>query len=137
MDIDTIITEKPYFKLTKEYPEGQLKIEDLTEVLMVTIKVKLANYEESGTEDEILQKSMRHFFFTDFEKAWKQYKFWGPRGAVLLRMFTDDEELINIAKKSNDIVYDYSSLEKEEDEENKPETIINEAPVEQPIEEKI
>ena len=30
MDIDTIITEKPYFKLTKEYPEGQLKIEDLS-----------------------------------------------------------------------------------------------------------
>jgi hypothetical protein len=133
MEIDTVFTEKPHFKLVKEYPEGTLKIEDLTEVFMVVIRIKLANYEESGTEDEIIQKSMRYFFFTSFDKAWKQYKFWGPRGAVLTRMFTDDDELILLAKRSNDIVIEVP----EDKEELDASTQTFEALLEESKEEKI
>jgi len=137
MEVDTVFTEKPYFKLTKEYPEGQLKIEDLTEVFVVAFRVKLPNYEEGPNEEENLKKSLNYYFFDSFEKAWKQYKYCGPRGGVLSRIFTDDEELINISKKSNDIVIPEELLEEYNKIEADASTQTIEALLEQSTEEKI
>jgi hypothetical protein len=99
MDIDTIFTEKPLFIITKQY--DAVKIEDLTEVFAVIFKVELPNYEQVPDEDENTKKSARYLFFTDLEKAFKQFKYYGPRRAILQRIFTDKEELIETAEKSN------------------------------------
>ena len=47
----------------------------------------------------------------------KQYKFYGPRGAVLSRVFTDNDELISLADKSNHIVI---PDEEKHEEDNAP-----------------
>jgi len=116
MDIDTILTEKPLFKLVKEYEENP-KIEDLTEIFVVVIREDLPNWKLTNNEDEDLKESMRYFFFTSLEKAFKQYKYFGPRGSVLSRIITDDEELIALAEKSNRIIIPDDEEVKEEIEQ--------------------
>jgi len=112
MDIDTIFTEKPHFNIVKEY-EKPVTMDDLTEVFAVIYRVDLPNHMLKGSEEDMLKDSMRYLFFTDFERAFKQYKFYGPRRAVLSRMFTDNDELIELAKKSN------FTIEVEEEEKEK------------------
>jgi len=63
---------------------------------------------------------MRYLFFTDLERAFKQYKYYGPRGAVLSRIFTDNELLAEIAKKSN-FTIEVEVEEEEKKEEEKEE----------------
>ena len=115
MDIDTIFTEKPHFNIVKEY-EKPVTIEDLTEVFAVIYRVDLPNYMLKGSEEDMLKDSMRYLFFTEFERAFKQYKFYGPRRAVISRMFTDNDELIELAKKSN-FTIEVEEEEKPEEEE--------------------
>ena len=98
--INTIATETPYFILVKEY-ETNPKIEDLTEIFMVIYVVDLPNWKKQGNEDQVLKDSMRYLFFTDLERAFKQYKYFGPKGAFLQRAFTDNDELIELAEQSN------------------------------------
>jgi len=101
MEIDTMFTEKPLFIIVKDYENNNPKIEDLTEVFSVTYRVQLPNYKEVPDATENLKNSLRYNFFTDLEKAFKQYKYYGPRGAVIARIFTDKDELIELAQKSN------------------------------------
>jgi len=100
MECNKIFTDKPQFNITKEYTNA-VKIEDLTEIFIVVYRVDLPNYELSQNEEEDLKKSCRYVFFTDLERALKQYKYYGPNGAVLSRIFTDNDELIAVAQKSN------------------------------------
>jgi hypothetical protein len=114
MNIDTIFTEKPFFDITKEYATSPT-MEDLTEIFCVVFREELPNWKEQVDEDENLKASMRYLFFTDLERAFKQYKYYGPRGAVLSRIFTDNELLAEIAKKSNFTI----EVEEEKEEEKK------------------
>jgi hypothetical protein len=100
MDSGTIFTETPQFIITKEY-DSPVKIEDLVEVFIVIFRIDLPKHELTNNEDEDLKKSCRYLFFTDLERALKQYKYYGPRGAVLSRVFTDKEDIIETAQKSN------------------------------------
>jgi hypothetical protein len=111
MDIETMFTETPYFLIVNEY-ETQPKMEDLTEIFVVTYKIKLPNWQQKPDPEENLKESLRYVFFTDLERAIKQYKYYGPRGATLARMFTDKEEIIEIAEKSN-----FKLIEEEEEKE--------------------
>jgi hypothetical protein len=119
MDIDTIFTETPHFVLVKEY-ETNPKIEDLTEVFSVVYRVDLPNWKQTGDKDGDLKQSMRYLFFTSLEKAIKQYKYYGPRGAVLTRIITDNDELIELAEKSNfEVIVSDEEKEEEKVEETK------------------
>jgi len=112
---NTISTENPYFILVKEY-ETNPKIEDLKEIFIVIYVVDLPNWKRQGNEDQILKDSMRYLFFTDLERAMKQYKYFGPKGAFLQRAFTDNDELIELAEQSNfTIEEEEETIEKIED----------------------
>ena len=117
--INTISTEKPYFILVKEY-ETNPKIEDLKEISMVIYVIDLPNWKRQGDEDQVLKDSMRYLFFTDLEKAMKQYKYLGPKGAFLQRAFTDNDELIELAEQSN------FTIEEEEETGDKIEDKVEE-----------
>jgi hypothetical protein len=114
MDINTILTDTPIFKLVKEY-ETNPSIDELTEIFVVVYRVDLPNWQQKVDKDENLKESMRYLFFNNLEKAIKQYKYYGPKGAVLSRMITDDDELIELAERSN-----FTLIEEEETKETPP-----------------
>jgi hypothetical protein len=120
MDIGTINTETPHYIIVKEY-ETAPKMEDLTEIFIVIYVVDLPNWKRQGGEEQILKDSMRYLFFTDLERAFKQYKYFGPKGAYLQRAFTDNDELIELAEQSN-----FTINEEEETEEKKEEVVKEE-----------
>lgn len=123
MNIDTIFTETPHFVIVKEY-ETSPKIEDLTEIFSVVYTIDLPNWKQKADKDENLKESMRYLFFTDLEKAIKQYKYYGPKGAVLSRIITDNDELIELAQKSNfELIMEEEEEEEKKEEEKKEETI--------------
>jgi hypothetical protein len=125
MEIETVFTETPHFVLVKEY-ETSPKIEDLTEVFSVVYRVDLPNWKHTGDKDDDLKQSMRYLFFTSLDKAFKQYKYYGPRGAVLSRIITDNDELIQLAEKSNFEVIVSDEEKEEEKEEVKEEEKVEE-----------
>jgi len=112
MDITTILMDTPVFKLVKVYEENP-KIEDLAEIFVVVYTVDLPNWQQKVDKDENLKESMRYLFFNNLERAFKQYKFYGPKGAVISRIMTDDDELIALAEKSN-----FTIIEEDEKEES-------------------
>lgn len=118
MEIETMFTDTPYFLIVNEY-ETQPKMEDLTEIFVVTYRVKLPNWQEKPDPEENLKASLRYVFLTDLDRAIKQYKYYGPRGATLARMFTDKEDIIEIAEKSNFRIIEEE--EEKEEEKEKPE----------------
>ena len=124
MDINTIVTETPHYILVKEY-ETAPKMEDLTEIFIVIYVVDLPNWKKQGSEDDILKDSMRYLFFTDLERAFKQYKYYGPRRAFLQRAFTDNDELIELAEQSN-----FTIKEEEETEEKNEDKVEEEKSIE-------
>ena len=119
MDIGTINTETPHYIIVKEY-ETAPKMEDLTEIFIVIYVVDLPNWKRQGGEEQILKDSMRYLFFTDLERAFKQYKYFGPKGAYLQRAFTDNDELIELAEQSN------FTINEEEETEDKKEEVVKE-----------
>lgn len=125
MDINTIVTETPYYILVKEY-ETAPKMEDLTEIFIVIYVVNLPNWKKQGNEEQVLKDSMRYLFFDDLEKAFKQYKYFGPKGAFLQRAFTDNDELIELAEKSNFRIIEEEETENEEKPKEQSDTLPTE-----------
>jgi len=115
MDINTIVTETPHYILVKEY-ETAPTMEDLTEIFIIIYVVDLPNWKKKGNEDDILKDSMRYLFFTDLEKAFKQYKYYGPKRAFLQRAFTDNDELIELAEQSNFTINEEEEIEYKKEE---------------------
>jgi Ran GTPase-activating protein (RanGAP) involved in mRNA processing and transport len=126
MSADYCYTESPEYILKKEY-EGKPDISKLYEIFVLVYKVDLPKYKIKKEED-----TARYLFFHSLEKAFKRWKLFGPRGAILQRVFTDDDELNELASKNDNIeVNDEEENDEEEDEEEK-----NEDKEEEVVEEK-
>jgi hypothetical protein len=91
-------TEDPYYILVKEY-ETKPSMEDLTEMFIVIYVLDLPNWQIKEETDGV-----EYVFFTSLEKAFKRFKAEGPRRALLKRIFTDNEELIELAKINDNLV---------------------------------
>ena len=89
--------EEPYILLVKEYEETP-KPEDLTEVFAIIYTVELPKWKIKEETDGV-----EYVFFTAFDKAYKRFKYEGPNRSLMKRIFTDNEELIELAKR-NDII---------------------------------
>jgi len=89
--------EEPYILLVKEYEETP-KTEDLTEVFAIVYTVELPNWKVKEETDGV-----EYVFFTAFDKAYKRFKYEGPNRSLMKRIFTDNEELIELARR-NDII---------------------------------
>ena len=98
-------TESPEFILKKEYTEKP-DIEKLHEVFIVIYKVELPKWKIK--EDEV-KESIRYIFFTNLEKAYKRFKMFGPNYAMLQRVFTDDDEMYELASRNDNIVVEEDS----------------------------
>jgi hypothetical protein len=100
MSAECCFTDDPEYILKKEY-DGKPNIDDLHEVFVIVYKVDTVTKE--------FKKSARFVFIKSLEKAMKQWKIFGPRGALLHRIFTDDDDINELAldnenKKAEDIV---------------------------------
>jgi hypothetical protein len=113
MSAEFCYTDEPHYILKKEYEEKP-DINKLFEIFVIVYKAELPKYKVSKEED-----TARYLFFHDLEKALKRWKLFGPRGALLQRIFTDDEELNELASKNDNIVVENVS---EDEEEAKEET---------------
>jgi hypothetical protein len=97
MSHDLCEVEEPYYILVKEY-EGKPKLEDLTEVFAIVYAYELPKWQIKEETDGV-----EYVFFTSLEKAWKRFKYEGPRRALMKRIFTDNDELIELAKRNDNI----------------------------------
>jgi len=95
MSHDLCMVEEPYILLVKEYEETP-KNSDLTEVFVIIYALDLPNWKIKEETDGI-----EYVFFTSFEKAFKRFKIEGPRKSLMKRIFTDNDELIELAKKND------------------------------------
>ena len=107
-------TEKPEFILKKTYTEKP-DIEQLHEIFIVIYKKEVPKWQVKQDE---LKESARYIFFTKLEKAYKRFKMFGPNYAMLQRIFTDDDELYELATRNDNIVVEDLS----DSESDKPET---------------
>lgn len=98
MSHDLTDVEEPYLLLVKEYDEKP-KTEDLTEVFAIIYVIDLPKWKMKEETDGV-----EYVFFTSLEKAWKRFKYEGPRRSILKRIFTDNDELIELAKRNDNIV---------------------------------
>jgi len=89
--------EDPYIMLVKEY-ETKPNVDDLIEVFAVVYVLDLPKWEVKEETDGV-----EYVFFTSLEKAFKRFKVEGPHKSILKRILTDNEELVELARK-NDIV---------------------------------
>jgi len=116
MSAEYCYTESPEYILKKEYTEKP-DISKLHEIFVIVYKVDLPNYQKKKEED-----SARYIFLHSLEKAFKRWKLFGPNGAILQRIFTDDEELNALATKNDNIEINEEELvSSDEDEEEKEE----------------
>jgi hypothetical protein len=120
MSADYCYTESPEYILKKEYTEKP-DIEKLYEIFVIVYKVDLPSYAIKKEED-----TARYIFIHSLEKAFKRWKLFGPNGAILQRIFTDDEELNALATKNDNIEINEEDLEEEEEEEEEEEKIEEE-----------
>jgi hypothetical protein len=102
MSAELCLTEDPEFVLVKEY-ETKPDINDLTELYIVVTMKEIPNWQKTGDEDEDFKKAAQLYFFTKFDKAFKRFKLLGPTKGALKRIVTDDERLINLAHKNDNI----------------------------------
>ena len=110
MSAEYCYTESPEYILKKEYTEKP-DISKLHEIFVIVYKVDLPNYQKKKEED-----AARYIFLHSLEKAFKRWKLFGPNGAILQRIFTDDEELNALATKNDNIVIDEEELKTENNE---------------------
>ena len=96
MSHDLCMVEDPYILLVKEYEEPP-KNTDLTEVFVIVYSLDLPAWKIKEETDGV-----EYVFFTSFEKAFKRFKIEGPKKSLMKRIFTDNDELIEVAKR-NDI----------------------------------
>jgi hypothetical protein len=90
------MVEEPYILLVKEYEEPP-KNTDLTEVFVIIYSLDLPTWKIKEETDGV-----EYVFFTSFDKAFKRFKIEGPKKSLMKRIFTDNDELIEVAKR-NDI----------------------------------
>ena len=127
MSAELCFTEQPEYILTKEYEEKP-DIDKLFEIFVVIYKLDLPKWKIKSDE---LKESVRYIFFTKLEKAFKRFKLFGPSYAMLQRLFTDNEELYQLALKNDnidvsiidgDVVEQIEEVNEEVNEETKEET---------------
>jgi hypothetical protein len=97
MSHDLCEVQEPYYLIVKEYEEKP-KVEDLTEVFTIVYTHELPNWKIKEETDGV-----EYVFFTSLEKAWKRFKYEGPRRALMKRILTDNEELIELARRNDNI----------------------------------
>jgi hypothetical protein len=97
MSIDLCQTEDPHYILIKEYADKP-NIDDLQEMFVVVYVMDLPNWQIKEETDGV-----EYVFFTSLDKAFKRFKAEGPRRALLKRVFTDNDELIELGKKNDNI----------------------------------
>jgi hypothetical protein len=107
MSADYCYTETPEYILKKEYDEKP-DLTKLYEIFVLVYKVDLPKYKIKKEED-----TARYLFFHSLEKAFKRWKLFGPRGAILQRIFTDDDELNALATKNDNIEISEEDLKSE------------------------
>ena len=98
MSHDLTDVEEPYLLLVKEYDEKPKK-EDLTEVFAIIYVVDLPKWKMKEETDGV-----EYVFFTSLEKAWKRFKYEGPKRSILKRIFTDNDELIELARRNDNVI---------------------------------
>jgi len=103
--------EEPYLLLVKEYEEKP-DPRDLCEVFVIVYAYELPNWKIKEESDGV-----EYVFFTSFDKAYKRFKYEGPRRSILKRIFTDNEELIELARR-NDNIQGIEDVEETEKLEN-------------------
>ena len=111
--------EEPYLLLVKEYEEKP-DPRDLCEVFTIIYAYELPKWQIKEESDGV-----EYVFFTSFDKAYKRFKYEGPRRSILKRIFTDNEELIELARR-NDNIQGIEDIKTPEDkkEESEPEPSI-------------
>jgi hypothetical protein len=97
MSHDLCTVDEPYILLVKEYEEKP-KQEDLTEVFAIIYVIDLPKWKIKEETDGV-----EYVFFTSLEKAWKRFKYEGPRRSLMKRIFTDNDELIELARHNDNI----------------------------------
>jgi len=100
MSAECCFTDSPEYILKKKY-DGKPDVDLLHEIFVIVYKV------DTPTKD--LKESARYVFIKSLDKAFKQWKLMGPRGALLHRILTDDDIINELAlenenKKTEDIV---------------------------------
>jgi len=111
MSHDLCQVEEPYLLLVKEYEEKP-DPRDLCEVFVIVYAYELPNWQIKEESDGV-----EYVFFTSFDKAYKRFKYEGPRRSILKRIFTDNEELIELARR-NDNIQGIEDVEETEKLEN-------------------
>lgn len=97
MSNDLCQVEDPYYMLVKEY-ETKPNIDDLIEVFAVIYVLDLPKWEVKNETDGV-----EYVFFTSLEKAFKRFKVEGPRKSILKRIYTDNEELVELARRNDNV----------------------------------
>jgi len=106
--------EEPYLLLVKEYEEKP-DPRDLCEVFAIIYAYELPKWQVKEESDGV-----EYVFFTSFDKAYKRFKYEGPRRSIMKRIFTDNEELIELARR-NDNIQGIEDIKTPEDKEEKSE----------------
>jgi hypothetical protein len=83
--------------LVKEY-ETKPNVDDLIEVFAVIYVLDLPKWEVKNETDGV-----EYVFFTSLEKAFKRFKVEGPRKSILKRILTDNEELVELARRNDNV----------------------------------
>jgi hypothetical protein len=120
MSMDLCETGKPMLILTKEYEEKPA-VDKLFDIFMVSYKEDIPDWKRKTPDDE--SELMRYLFFTDLNRAVKRWKLFGPRVAMLKRILTDSEELLEKANKNNHLDIEVSS-DSDEEEEKTTEIVV-------------
>lgn len=97
MSNDLCEVEDPYYMLVKEY-ETKPNPDDLIEVFAVIYVLDLPKWQVKEETDGV-----EYVFFTSLEKAFKRFKVEGPRRSILKRILTDNEELVELAKRNDNV----------------------------------
>lgn len=104
MSHDLCAVEEPYYLIVKDYDEKP-KQEDLTEVFAIIYAYDLPKWKIKEETDGV-----EYVFFTSLEKAWKRFKYEGPKRSLMKRIFTDNEELIELARTNDNVEIPLESL---------------------------
>ena len=104
MSHDLCEVQEPYYLIVKEYEEKP-KVEDLTEVFAIVYANEIPKWKIKEETDGV-----EYVFFTSLEKAWKRFKYEGPKRSLMKRIFTDNEELIELAKRNDNVEIPLESL---------------------------
>ena len=107
MSADLCYTADPDYILVKEYNEKP-DINKLHEIFVVIYKVETPNYLKKSDDDD-----ERYIFFKSLDKAIKRWKLFGPRGSMLRRIITYNDELNELAMKNENIVVEDTDAVKE------------------------